>query len=206
MIAAIFVQTGGAYFGLEDVEPWDEGRDARLYGGPWSVVAHPPCERWGRYWSGGPNLKAPRRRKGDDAGCFASALRSVRLFGGVLEHPADSHAWRAFGLPPPPPRGWHRDVAGGWCCRVEQGHYGHRSRKATWLYYVGAAAPPALIFGPCNTAGHRFARMDEGYHSTEERRRSQRQGTISRLSKRQRSATPIAFRDLLLEIARKAAP
>jgi hypothetical protein len=75
----------------------DEARDARLYAGPWPVVAHPPCERWGRYWHGGPSARV-RRVKGDDAGCFASALASVRRYGGVLEHPAASSAWRAFGL------------------------------------------------------------------------------------------------------------
>jgi hypothetical protein len=42
MIAALFVQTGGAYFGIEDVDPWDEPRDARKYFGPHPVVAHPP--------------------------------------------------------------------------------------------------------------------------------------------------------------------
>ena len=43
MIAALFVHKGGAYFGLPDVDPWDEARDARLYPGPHPVVAHPPC-------------------------------------------------------------------------------------------------------------------------------------------------------------------
>lgn len=28
MIAALFVQTNGAHFGLEDVDPWDEARNA----------------------------------------------------------------------------------------------------------------------------------------------------------------------------------
>lgn len=46
MIAALFVATGGCYFGLPEVDPWDEKRDARLYAGPWPVVAHPPCARW----------------------------------------------------------------------------------------------------------------------------------------------------------------
>lgn len=46
-VAALYVETGGCYFGLEDVDPWDIHRDARLYPGPWPVVAHPPCERWG---------------------------------------------------------------------------------------------------------------------------------------------------------------
>jgi len=203
VIAALYVQKGGIYFDVPDVDPWDVTRDARLYDGPWPVVAHPPCERWGRYWSGGPNPNERRRDKGDDDGCFRAALRQVRTWGGVLEHPADSHAWRAFGLPPPPPRGWQRDVTGGWCCRVEQGHYGHRARKATWLYYVGPVAPPALRWGP-SAAAHRLARLDEGFHSTEERRRAVRRGTISRLSKLQRAATPAPFRDVLLQIARLA--
>lgn len=56
MIAALYVARGGCYFGLPDVDPWGEERDARKYAGPWPVVAHPPCERWGRYWGGGPML------------------------------------------------------------------------------------------------------------------------------------------------------
>lgn len=52
MIAALYVETDGAYFGLEGVDPWDEARDARKYAGPWPVVAHPPCQRWGRFWHG----------------------------------------------------------------------------------------------------------------------------------------------------------
>ncbi len=54
VIAALFVETGGAYFSVPGVDPWDEARDARTYAGPHPVVAHPPCERWGRYWHGSP--------------------------------------------------------------------------------------------------------------------------------------------------------
>lgn len=49
-IAALFVETDGAYFGLPEVDPWDITRDGRKYDGPWPVVAHPPCQRWGRFW------------------------------------------------------------------------------------------------------------------------------------------------------------
>ena len=42
MIAALYVQTGGSYFDLPDVDPYDQDRDARTYAGPWPVVAHPP--------------------------------------------------------------------------------------------------------------------------------------------------------------------
>jgi len=60
MIAALYVETGGPYFGVEGVDPWDATRDAREYAGPHPVVAHPPCKRWGRYWGGGPSAKVKR--------------------------------------------------------------------------------------------------------------------------------------------------
>ena len=41
-VAALFVETGGAYFGVPGVDPWDVPRDARKYAGPYPVVAHPP--------------------------------------------------------------------------------------------------------------------------------------------------------------------
>lgn len=86
MIAALFVETDGVYYGLEGVDPWDEKRDARKYEGPWPVVAHPPCERWGRYWSGGPSARV-KRKLGDDGGCFSAALRAVRTWGGSWSTP-----------------------------------------------------------------------------------------------------------------------
>jgi len=104
MIAALFVESNGPYFGLPNVDPWDEARDARKYKGPYPVIAHPPCERWGRYWSGGPSAKV-KRKKGDDNGCFVSAFASVRYYGGILEHPEASHAWTHFGLLKPNPHG-----------------------------------------------------------------------------------------------------
>jgi hypothetical protein len=200
VIAALYVQTNGCYYGLPDVDPWDQARDARLYLGPWSVVAHPPCERWGRYWSGGPSARV-RRLKGDDNGCFENALKCVRAYGGVLEHPEASHAWGRYGLNAPPRKGgWiAADFYGGWTCCVEQGHYGHRARKATWLYAFGVDLPD-LKWGTCGTK----ERMDEGFHSKEERRRAVRTGVGKRLSKNQRAATPVEFRDVLLAIARTA--
>lgn len=205
MIAALFVASGGCYFGLPGVDPWDRERDARLYAGPWPVVAHPPCERWGRYWGGAPKTW-PRLVKGDDGGCFASALASVRRWGGVLEHPEASAAWRHFGLKAPPRfGGWVRadalDGFRGWTCCIEQGAYGHPARKATWLYAHGVELP-RLDWG---RADGDFLKLDDGFHSLQERARAVKTGMCQRLSKRQRAATPETFRDLLLSIARTAA-
>ena len=199
MIAALFVQKDGAYFGVPDVDPWDEVRDARLYNGPYPVVAHPPCERWGRYWSGGPSASY-KRLLGDDNGCFASALASVRTYGGVLEHPEASHAFAAFGLARPKWReGWIEagDGKGHVCC-VAQGNYGHRARKLTWLYAVGVELPDLDWSIPAPSE----IRLDEGFHSKEERARAIKTGVCQRLSKNQRAATPEAFRDVLLQMAR----
>lgn len=226
MIAALFVETAGVYFGLPDVDPWDVRRDARKYAGPFPVVAHPPCDRWGRYWHGGPSAKT-RKVKGDDGGCFHAALEAVRRFGGVLEHPEASAAWATFGLIPPPIDGaWV--TAGdffGWTCCVEQGHYGHRARKKTWLYAARIRTLPGLLWGPSIET----AAIDGGFHTAEERRRfrklrknagAEERGLRNawlaerakrlgkewccpeRMNKRERTATPIPFRDLLLSIAR----
>src|SRR3569623_1167758 len=146
MIAALFVETGGAYFGRDGVDPWDEARDARLYAGPHPVVAHPHCQRWGKLWAGQPlwiKRTGIRKIKGDDGGCFASALNSVRTYGGVLEHPWGSHAWPHFNINVPPRAGgWiAADFFGGWTCCGEQGRYGHYARKPTLLYVVGCDLP-----------------------------------------------------------------
>ena len=206
MIAALFVATDGCYFGDPSIDPWDEQRDARKYPGPHPVVAHPPCERWGRYWSGGPMLaNTPAAKKlGDDHGCFLSALTSVRTWGGVLEHPEASHAWRIYGLNRPPRSGsWIKaDDYGGWTCCVEQGGYGHTARKATWLYAARCTLPD-LKWG--KTPGD-FVRLDAGFHSIEERRRAIKTGACQRLSKRQCAATPPAFKDVLVTMARSVQP
>jgi hypothetical protein len=203
-VAALFVQTGGVYFGLEGVDPWDQARDARRYEVVSPVVAHPPCQRWGRYWSGGPNPNAQRRALGDDGGCFEAALAAVRRRGGVLEHPEASHAFAHFNIiKPKRTAGWqwagHRQAGDAWVCCVEQGHYGHPARKATWLYYVGARPPFDLIWGPSQGQ-----RLDEGFHSKAERDAARAAGVKprKRLSTRENIATPAPFRDVLLALAR----
>lgn len=132
----------------------------------------------------------PRQKKlGDDGGCFASALAAVNRCGGVLEHPEASHAFRHHGLAKPPRTGgWVRSGIG-WVCCVEQGHYGHRARKATWLYYVGGA-PPELVWGKA------YGKMK--IDNCQDRIAGIR-GKI--LTAYERRATPIPFRDLLLDLA-----
>jgi hypothetical protein len=208
LIAALYVETDGCYFGLPGVDPWDEKRDARNYKGPHPVVAHPPCQRWGRFWHG--STRKPHQFKlGDDGGCFAAALRAVRQFGGVLEHPADSHAWHYFGLARPKRhagwqsaedgRPWWKDNEHGWTCYVEQGHYGHMSRKPTWLYACKVDLPE-LNWSKGAQRLHPIALERYGY---EKARRIGMTAMVGGKDKTKiRNATPHEFRDLLLGIAR----
>lgn len=199
MIAALYVEKDGAYANLPGVDAWDEDRDARLYAGPYPVVAHPPCQRWGRFWHGS-TRKPHQFELGADGGCFAAAIYAVRRFGGILEHPADSHAWGYFGLRKPPRSGgWIKaDVYDGWTCYVEQGHYGHLSRKGTWLYASGVTCPE-LRWGTLPQRLHPVALERYGY---EKARRIGMMAMVGGKDKTKiRNATPPEFRDLLLSIA-----
>ncbi len=205
MIAALYVETDGGYFGVPGVDPWDEPRDARAYQGPHPIVAHPPCQRWGRFWHGS-TAKPHQFKKGDDGGCFEAALAAVHRWGGVIEHPCDSHAWAAFGLARPPREGgWvqARWLDGDtWTCCVYQGHYGHFSGKPTWLYVSGVkrADLPELRWGKTEQRIHPVALAKHGY---EKARRIGMMAMVGGKDKtRIRNATPNEFRDVLLSIAR----
>lgn len=203
-VAALYVETDGCYFGQAGVEPWDISRDARTYAGPWPVVAHPPCQRWGRFWHG--STRKPHQFKlGDDGGCFEKALHAVLRWSGVLEHPAHSKAWPAFGLlKPKAGQGWQVDEATNCAvCYVEQGHYGHDSRKPTWLL-ASLADLPELNW----TKGEQ--RLPEWMVERYGYAKARRIGIVAMVGgkdkTRIRNATPLPFRDVLLGIARSVRP
>lgn len=194
-VAALYVDPKGPYPGLRRVECWDAGRDARRYYGPHPVVAHPPCQRWGNLarvnygrYGGAHN------RPGNDGGCFRKALEAVRQYGGVLEHPAGSHAWDVYQLYQPLERGWRccRKLVGTpfweWVCEVWQSAYEHPARKKTLILYVGKSEPFEL----------RWAQR-EGTHQI---------GWFDRnkpvLGKRAAALTPLPFARELVRLARRA--
>lgn len=126
MIAVLYAKKGSVYHDLA-VDVWDEARDARLYPGPFPVIAHPPCRAWGRFHNRAKAVEGERD-------LAFHALEMVRRWGGVLEHPYASSFWRAAKLPRP------RDGAdefGGYCLMVNQVDWGHRAIKPTWLYVCG---------------------------------------------------------------------
>ena len=92
----------------------------------------------------------------------------------------------------PPAFGWQRSMAGEWSCEVSQAAYGHRAQKLTWLLYFGAEPPPPLDWSrPAPTAQVSFCKN----HGN---------SPLPRLGKKEASASPPRFRDLLIEIAANA--
>jgi len=207
-VAALFVdeRPGGTYVGLPNVEVWGVSRDARLYDGPYPVICHSPCQRWGKLWAGQPlwiKRTGERKIKGDDDGCFKAALNAARTWGGVIEHPWGSHAWPHFGLNVPPRSGgWIvADFYGGWTCCVEQRGYGHYARKPTLLLAYGCELPELLW-------GETEAQLDPAVVARMGLKRAKRLGEVgARGGGKDSSArigTPKPFRDLLIAMAQSA--
>lgn len=182
-VAALFVETGGCYFGVPGVDPWDRARDARLYAGPHPVVAHPPCDRW--HQLSAVNHKRWGWQINEDGGCFSAALDAVRRWGGVLEHPAESRAFKFHGIPEPLSIGWQKTIHADWVCEVWQSAYGHRAKKRTWLLYHGDCAPAELDWRRVK-GQFQIGLFDQ---------------RLPQLPTQERAATPPRFRDTLIGLA-----
>jgi len=170
--AALFVRADSVYRRL-GADCWDAERDATRYSGPAPIVAHPPCRAWGRYhhWA---------KPKPGERELSPMAVRMVRTFGGVLEHPRASRLWKLAGMPRP----GEFDAFGGWVLDVEQGDFGHRAPKPTRCYIVGCEPDevPAL---PAQ--------------------RALAFGRVELMGVREREATPEPFARWLLDLARVCA-
>ena len=195
-VAALYVDTArGPYAALPGVECWGwarrDGRqldafaptrDATSYAGPHPIVAHPPCGPWGRFWwnyKGGEGAKAAGPR----------AIEQARALGGVVEHPSESGLWKHCDLPLP---GAQADRWGGWTLEVEQCDWGHKARKRTWLYIVGAAAGEVPPMPPKREPTHVMVRLLRNGNDWPE------------VPKRERHITPPAFAVWLVALARAA--
>jgi len=199
MIAALFVERGGPYFGRHDVDPWGKERDARLYAGPWPVVAHPPCGQWGNLR----HLFVPNRERIQDADCGPIAVDIVRRYGGVLEQPAGSKLFDecACAKPHLSPDTFVEDRHGGYAIEVCQVEWGHPARKRTWLYLVGIPRPRVAPPFPGRTPTHWVSGG----------RTHERKGSggvvlpgIKVCSAQQRRRTPPAFADWLIALSHQA--
>jgi len=193
-VAALYIDPRGPYPLIADVDCWDATRDARLYNGPYPVVAHPPCGPWGKLSfcsSEGPEIKALGPR----------AVEQVRQWGGVLEHPVGSRLWDFCGIPK---TGELPDAFGGVTIEVEQVRWGHVARKPTLLYLVrvrsvGAFPPPRNPTHWCSG----FRSSSGKYPATYKRTGCAVPSGIKVCSAQQRKRTPPMFAEWLISLARQ---
>jgi hypothetical protein len=132
-------------------------------------------------------------KPGNDQGCFESALKSVRKFYGVLEHPAFSKAWDKFNIPRPKQIGWNELGNEEFMCEVWQNAYGHKARKRTWIF-VKSKSKPQELFWDRLPGTHQIGFYDQ-------RGKNKNKPT---LSGKRASETPELFKKVLIEIARSA--
>lgn len=87
-VAACYVlEKSSPYRLIDDVDLWPPSRDARTYDGPLPGVYHPDCGPWSAKWS-------HACRKGPEVAEMALiAVRQVRTWGGIMEHPRGSLVW-----------------------------------------------------------------------------------------------------------------
>ena len=190
MISALFVEKNGCYFSDERIDAWDYDRDAMKYVGNNPVICHPPCQLWGKMakvnyarWGGEHN------KPKNDGGMFKFALDTVNRCGGVLEHPAQTYAWKEYGLKKPIKGQWIKSGIG-WVCEVWQSAYGHKANKATWLYYKGNEKPFDLIWD-----------RPKGTHQVGHADKRGKLKNKPTLSKKEANATPLLFKEELINLA-----
>ena len=183
MIAALYVDVkGGPYPHINGVECWGlPYRNALHYEGPYPVVAHPPCGAWGR-------LRHLHKKR--DGLCAPLAVDQVRMWKGVLEHPAGSLLWDAEALPRP---GQPEDQFGGYTVEVNQCDWGHPCKKPTWLYCVGVPREAHECRAPGTpTHGIWYGRFERSGHAGPK---------LKGASKEIRRRTPPLFAEYLVRLA-----
>jgi len=174
MIPILFTQPNSIYLSRPNTDCWDAARDARRWPGGAAFVAHPPCRSWSK-------LRAFAKPLPGERDLAIWAIHKARMWGGVVEHPEGSALWKEMQLP----KGQERDQWGGWTPKLDQHQFGHRARKRTWLYIVGvepSEIPPYPLVWELPTKYVTWTHNRPG------------------LSKRERSATPVAFAHWLIEL------
>jgi hypothetical protein len=122
--AVLCARKGSIYHTISGVDVYCKRRPVSEFVGCCPVVCHPPCRLWGRL-----RQFAKSTQEQNERYLARLCCDHVRHYGGVLEHPAYSTLWRDQGLPLPGEKSPE-----GCTIAIPQYWFGHRGRKATWLF------------------------------------------------------------------------
>ena len=191
IIAVLFCCRDSIYKSLPGTVCYDVDRDALSFAGGCAVVAHPPCRTWGCLKAFA--TAAPR----NEHALGPWAIGMVRRSGGVVEHPKGSTLFRECECALP---GGFPDEYGGITVEVDQFHWGHKARKRTLLYIVGC---PKDNLPPMPHREGNPTHVIDRPGSARKAERPNSAGKLPWVSHREREATPEAFANWLLEVARR---
>lgn len=178
-VVALYIDVKGPYPKLLD-KWYDVKKDATKYKGPFPIVAHPPCGKWG-------NLSHFSKEKTKNLGIIA--LRQVRKYGGVLEHPRFSKLFADLPLP-----GCSDEF--GFTIEVSQCDFGHVAKKWTWLYICGFKGRLPKLPEQRQPTHWCSGTRTKGFRGTVP-------PGIKICSPQQRRRTPVDFAKFLIKIASK---
>jgi len=177
-VAALYVRADSIYK-KKCIECYDIERDARIYAGPYPVIAHPPCRAWG-------HLKGLAKPRPGEKDLALLAVQQVFEYGGVLEHPSGSSLFKE-------PRLLSTLGPDTFFMSVNQHWWGHKAEKRTLLYISGITPKqmPAVSLS-----------LDAITHVVVSSRfKSGRRKSLPELSKAARERTPDRFAEWLIQVA-----
>lgn len=125
-IPVLFCRSDSIYKTFPEADVYDLGRNALEWEGGVPAIYHPPCRTWS-------SLRHCTKAPQSERQLALWAIKAVRTWGGILEHPRTSSLWNHVGAPKP----GFRDQYGGFLLDVDQFWWGHRAQKRTYLYFVG---------------------------------------------------------------------
>jgi hypothetical protein len=174
MIAVLCCHQNSIYHTMPGLDCYDISRDVRTFAGGVPVVAHPPCRSWSAFCRHQAKPLLGEKELGP------LCVDWLRECGGVLEHPAHSTLWDYCKLPKP----GEPERDGLYSLAVQQSWWGDSLAKNTWLLFskVERDRLPEIPFTLRYSHGDRR--------------------TWQLMSKKQRAATPAAFAEWLVEVAR----
>jgi hypothetical protein len=178
-IAVLCAARNSVYNQIEDLDVYDEVRDARTFRGGIPAVGHPPCRCYSAFCR---HQAKPKDRELEMA-LGVWCVEQVRNWGGVIEQPAHSKLWELCDLPHPK---YLHTSAWAWSMELPQFWFGDVREKNTWLFFsrILRADVPQLPFRLKPEGGDRRAWQ-----------------LMS--SKNQRERTPMQFAKWLVECARR---
>lgn len=126
MTTVVYFTRKNSIYNKLDCDCYDIERNALTTISQEPAIYHPPCRMWGK-------LRKLAKGNVQEKSLALWALKRVRMYGGILEHPSGSNLFGRYCIMP----GKGYDNWGGFSIAVSLHQFGFPALKKTYLYVVG---------------------------------------------------------------------